>query len=141
MILNRVMDPRDKLQHATRAQLYKFAEAHNVEEIINFQGQGNMPKVMMLAILRSKGLTDINVRPRPLGSDVPNVAQNAPADNEVDAVAALAAQINARPSVTNMKMPQLRSECKKRGIKTKRTDSAERLRELLNGEDTSQLSE
>ena len=138
LVLSQMTDPRSPIDHASRSQLFRFAQENDVTEITEFPGPGLMPKQLMLRILKQRGLTNIKVQVTPLGSDVRREAENAPStpQNSVDATDDLLRQIQEqRVDFDTMKMPALRSECKKRGIKTKRTDTVADLKARLNGQD------
>jgi hypothetical protein len=66
MILDerRTVDPRSNLHKATRYEVYRFAKANNVAEITS----EGMPKKLMISILRSRGITNIQIPARKLGA-------------------------------------------------------------------------
>jgi len=92
MILNKIEDPRDNLEKATRRELFLFAREQKVNEISD-----EMPAILMRDILRRRGLTRIRVPPRPLGAMSGGHASAGPAvpeanGVEADAIADLARQ-------------------------------------------------
>ena len=133
MLLSRIDDPRDTLERASRDELFFFAQERGVTEI-----EQNMPAILMRKILRQKGLNSINIPNRPLGAN-PGVVIADPQEKvpEMDADAALEEQWRqskeAPKDVSKMGMQELRSECKRRGIKMARTDNLKTLREKLVG--------
>lgn len=142
MILDRIDDPRDKLQRATRDEVYDFAVASGVTtvtiggKVIPLSEQ--IPKPNLINELRARGLTNIRIPNRPLGAP-PGVVidDDAPAGKkevvEVNADDDLARQVlqQLEPDVSSMSMAELRSECKRRGIKMDRTDNMQTLRDKL----------
>jgi hypothetical protein len=135
-VVARIEDPRDSLEKARRAELERFAKANGVKEI-----NGDMPAILMRAILRQKGLTRISIPPRTLGQYQPNPGEmpSAPAvaqgGGSVDAVADLArqfAQQQAQPEAKEMSFTEIRSELKRRGIKFGRSDKFADLKAKLN---------
>lgn len=130
MILNKIEDPRDNLEKARRPELFAFAQANRVPEIVT----EDMPAVVMRTILRNKGLSRISIPRRPLG--LPVQAQMEPGQKvqEVDAAADLARQWQAESKpVSEMGITDLRKACKERGIKMERRDNMQTLRAKLNG--------
>ena len=134
MILNKIDDPRDNLEKAHRLELVKFAHAHGMSEISEV-----MPAILIRSHLRAKGLTNIRITPRPLGSQ--NAALTAGPEQkvaEIDAAADLARQFAAQQAPHRQtKKPQrfqrlverpkseinkLRDECKRLGIHMERRD-------------------
>ena len=143
--LKSIDDPRDRLDKAYRHELARFAAAQGVAEIVP-----NMPAILMRDILRRRGLTNINIPPRPLGqpqgnnSVVPGVQSNVPM---TDAAADLAKQWEAqqKQEVVGPEKPKrkhefndIRAECKKLGIKFSRRDNLKTLKAKLadHGENT-----
>ena len=132
--LLRIDDPRDKLEKATRDELYDFARAQGVTDITE-----DMPAILMRRILRSKGKTNIDIPNRPLGSNPgvvapPDKAQDVVAVPEITAEEDLMRQYQAaKVAPAEMTMGQMRAECKRRGIKMARTDNMDTLRAKLNG--------
>lgn len=132
MYLNKIEDPRDALQKAKRPELIQHARAHNVSEI-----HPEMPAIMMRQILRSKGLTRINLPPRPLGAPLgPAVTSDQGAT--VDADADLARQWQQQKtepvetqSLASMGINELRKECQRLEIKLARTANMKSMRELI----------
>ena len=142
--LHSVQDPRDLLDMATRVELYRFAERNGVNEIVNFPGPGLMPKMLMLRVLRGKGLTRIDIPPRPLGGMRPETSQSAQNVPATDATEDLMRQFEQQmaqqaPEKPTNGIAALRAECKQRGIKIARTDKKADLEAKLNGEDASEL--
>ncbi len=133
MILNKIEDPRDNLEKATRRELFLFAREQKVNEISD-----EMPAILMRDILRRRGLTRIRVPPRPLGAMNGGHASAGPAvpeanGVEADAIADLArqwaqqarapeAQEPAAPPLATMDINALRRICKAEGIPMGRRD-------------------
>lgn len=133
MQLNKIDDPRDRLEKARRKELERFAETHNVAEI-----KPGMPAMLMRKILRRRGLTDIRIPHRPLGgqSRANSVVPDSVAQEDVasmDAADLLAAEWE-QPSVSEMSITELRKACKAKGIPLARTDKKTDLIGKLNGD-------
>lgn len=139
MILNKIDDPRDALSRARRMELFRFAQAQGISDIVQ-----EMPASLMRRMLRARGLTNIRIPPRMLGAqNASGSSQQAGPDhkvNEIDADDDLARQFQeqqkakqAAPAAGKMSMNELRAECKARGIKMDRRDNMETLRAKLNG--------
>ena len=143
-VLHSITDPRDNLMKARRIELYRFAREKGVTEIVE-----NMPGELMRDILRSKGITNIAVPSRQLGT--PEQMVTTPTSHrdgtteikqpdkivEVSAIADLKRQWqqNQEPKQpSEMTITELRKECKRRGIKMARTDNMVTLKAKLNGE-------
>lgn len=127
---------RDRLDHASRDQLYAFAKANGVREITEAVYMGAYAGEKMKKILRSKGLTNIDATLKtfapPPGSEQTAAVKTATMDDLIDAPQPVfeprqtpALDINA------MSRAEMAKECKRRGIKMQRTDSKEQLRERL----------
>jgi len=136
MILDRVDDPRDLLGKATRYELARFAKEKGVPGITE-----ETPADVSRKILRSRGLTDIKIPNRQLGSYdnvVPPAVTSAgePAsENAIDAVDLLTAEYEQKKDISQMSMNELRAECRARGVKMERRDNVQSLREKLSGKD------
>lgn len=140
MILNKIDDPRDNLERAKRGELVAFAQAHGLRHVT-----WDTPAILIRAELRAKGITNIRVPPRPLGSQAGRHHQAMAAPNqkvlEVNAAADLARQFEqqqAAPPPTPLprtdkpkrlaerprsEINRLRDECKRLGIKMERKDN------------------
>lgn len=138
VISTRVEDPRDRLDKATRYELWQFAQANGVTEI-----KREMPAMLMRPILRRRGLTNINITPRQLGmTNGASIANNATvAADQTDAMADLAKQWQqeqAKKETANnfdgMHINDLKTLAKSRGIKLSRKDTKEDLKAKLNGQ-------
>ncbi len=116
-------DPRDNLGKATRYELCQAAKHHGITEF-NY-GTDDITLEDMIAILRRHGIRDITIPNRILGDYRPTVI-NAESVKSEKVVAAEPAK-----AASDMSMTELRSECKKRGIKMARTDNMTTLREKL----------
>lgn len=138
MILNKIDDPRDNLEKAHRLELVKFAQAHGVAEITE-----HMPAILIRRTLRARGLTNILIPPRPLGTTnaVPTTGEKVP---QIDAADDLARQFAAQsaPPKKNARPPRLverpkseinklRDICKERGIKMARRDGKDDLKRKI----------
>lgn len=139
------IDPRDNLERARLTELLKFAADNGVEIPRQFQDKA----IVIRSILRQRGLTRIQVPFRVLGQ--PNVGQRvtdavaSQSANEIDAAADLMRQVMGTPPAPAPEpeaprkgvaaIAELRKECKRRGIKTARTDKLADLRAKLNGKD------
>lgn len=137
MELQKLDDPRDRLGKATRWELIQFARQNNVAEI-----DPEMPAMLMRDILRRKGITNIQIPNRLLGSrnywgrGAP-VAQETKNGAATDAVADLARQWQEQKKTpvafkkSGNQITDLRRECKARGIKISRRDTIKILKEKL----------
>lgn len=134
------LDPRDRLESGTRAELFRLAQKYDVKEITHYAGPGMMPKMVMLRFLRARGIRGEEIPYRSVYADRGAQAPSQPADVTVDPTEDLMRQMQA-PEPKPMKMHELRSECKRRGIKTSRKDTADILRAKLNGQDTTPSGE
>lgn len=135
-VLTRIDDPRDTLERASRDELFFFAQSRGVSEI-----EQNMPAILMRKILRQKGLYAINIPNRPLGANpgvlAPDPQEQIPQMNADEALEEQWRQSKTEAKdVSKMGMGELRSECKRRGIKMARTDNLASLRAKLSGETT-----
>lgn len=148
MYLDRIEDHRSSLEKATRMELYRFAQANKVAEIVQ-----EMPASLMRVILRQKGLTQIKIPHRVLGvpaqdrvpaPDMPTTS----IDADEDLMRQWQGQKAAPPPVTpraprpKSKAPprqrllarpkseinKLRDECKRLGIHMGRRDRMDDLR-------------
>jgi hypothetical protein len=163
MQLLSIDDPRNALEKATRKELELFARERGVTQI-----DPRMPAILMRKILRAAGQTDIasvfpQIRTRTAGQQMgvnagkrggPSIS-----GSEIDAADLLAAEwqheakkqglvqapalaTEPAPAPASHKpsneMAELRAECKRRGIKAKRTDKLVDLRAKLDGENASQ---
>lgn len=154
MILNKIDDPRDNLEKAHRLELVKFAHAHGMKEISEM-----MPAILIRSHLRAKGLTNIRITPRPLGSQG---GAPAPSSNqkvtEIDAAADLARQFAAQQAAPKPGRPKrfnrlverpkseinkLRDECKRLGIHMERRDRMPDLKRKIaeHGQDAPRLDQ
>lgn len=137
MILNEITDPRDNLERAKLMELVRFANANGLKHVTY-----DMPAILIRAELRSRGMTNIKVPPRPLGSlAASHTMAAAPEQNiiEVQAVADLARQYaQQQPAAARSAKPEkpkrlverprqeinvLRDECKRLGIPMGRRDT------------------
>lgn len=136
VILKSVEDPRDNLEKAGKYELWQFAVANGLNDVTY-----DTPSILVRKKLRALGLVNINIPDRPLGSPIPTVygadPQKAVAPvkqstevNEISAEDLLEMEAQVKP-VAQMSMTELRSECKRRGIKMVRTDNLRTLREKL----------
>lgn len=140
MNLLSITDPRDNLEKANRDELERFAREKGVTEI-----KYEMPAILMRKILRSKGLVKIDVPPRPLGfyEGGRNYGGEAVSDSQLTSNAQIHAddaleqgwkQEQEKVKTTDeMGIRELRSECKRRGIKMSRRDNMQALRDKLSG--------
>jgi hypothetical protein len=159
LILREITDPRDALAKARRYELFQFAKANGVTEIIHA-----MPANIMRKILRSRGLTNIRIPQRTLGVVVPtgvSSSSQSPVDEHtvsIDAEEDMLRQFNAamknpvepqqnvreqrkmfKPrrhlwrelKVDEMKMNDMRFACGELGIAMSRHDRKPVLREKL----------
>ncbi len=130
----RDINSRDALERATRDELYYFAKDHGIE----FDHR-TTPADVMRVVLRQKNLTNISVPIRVMGRPIPgsenvDVRQDAVQVKEVDATTDLMKQWQEKGrDIRDMSRAELAKECKRRGIKMKRTDKIEDLRERLGG--------
>lgn len=133
--LSKTYDPRDQLEKARRKELERFAEANEVKDIVP-----GMPAALMRNILRARGLTRIDIPQRVLGQNQvgsappPVVAESDGQTLSADDDLMRQWQTTEKPKSGSTEMRELRSECKKRGIKMKRTDKLVDLRAKIHGE-------
>lgn len=126
MILNRIEDPRDNLHKASRFELCAIAKHHGISEIrYNKDGQTLDD---MIKILRDNGVRDIKIPERPLGVYKPVILN---ADDVVPKQSTPVVSNTVEKPVSAMTIIELRSECKRRGIKMARTDNMDSLRAKL----------
>jgi len=141
MILNKIDDPRDNLERARQSELIRFAQANGLKHVTE-----QMPAILIRAELRARGMTNIRIPRRDLGSTLNSLrqyAESSPAAKivEVNAAADLArqwAEQQARPPEPPPAKPdkpkrlverprseinQLRDECKRLNIKMERRDN------------------
>lgn len=134
MIPARIEDPRDNLEKATRWELYEYAKQVGCKEVYE-----PMPAMLAIQILRARGFTNIRIPDRPLGSiailgAMPRGVAEPPATQTLDALAELKKQFETQQAAPKeLTFQQMRIELKARGIKYKRTDKVDTLRELLDG--------
>lgn len=130
-------DPRSNLEKASRYELAQLAKKLGFDDITY-----DTPQPLQVKKLRERGVTDINIPERILGDSRPLVyntdkVEKAPAKpteaRSMTAEELLEQEFNAdRPKTpAQMGMTELRSECKRRGIKMARTDNLRTLREKL----------
>lgn len=127
LILHKAEDPRDTLSKASRYELCQVAAAHGIREV-NYSAELTLEE--MVKILRNKGVTDIKIPDRPLGLYKPVVLG---LDGPPLATMEEPAPEQPETPVAQMGIRELRSECKRRGIKMARTDNLHSLREKLGG--------
>lgn len=139
LVLRSIDDPRDALEKARLPELLKFAADNGVEIPAQFQDKA----IIIRQLLRQRGLTRIKIPARVLG--MPNAGDPVVPDgpvNEVNFAEDLMRQVMAAPAPPPPAPParsgvseiaELRKECKRRGIKTARTDKLADLRARLNG--------
>lgn len=120
-------DPRDKLEKATRDELVDFAHINGQMDISE-----QMPKTVIVEMLRSRGLTNISIPERVLGEyvhrDQYGILDRAPAPPQEKTKPA------ASSDPDKMSIQELRAECRRLKIKLERTDNIPRLREKLRGQ-------
>lgn len=154
MQLNRVQDPRDFLDRATRKELERFARARGIQEI-----ECGMPAPLMREILRRRGVVDITshfpyLRGRTIGQlngvnkeQYQGRAQSEPSAQEVSAIDDLMRQWKAQkgeqeqpPGIplqdaprdySNLRMHELRTIAKANGLKFGRGTKAAEIRAKL----------
>lgn len=127
LILHKAEDPRDTLSKASRYELCQVAQAHGIKEI-SYSAELGLED--MVKILRNNGVTDIKIPDRPLGLYKPVILG---LDGPPLATVEEPAPEQPATPVAQMSMGELRSECKRRGIKMARTDNLHSLREKLGG--------
>lgn len=123
----RIEDPRSGLERASRYELCQLAAANGITEITYECG---LDLKSIIEILRSKGVHSIKVPDRPLGIYKPVLLglEDQPRTEPVKSE-----PVKMDKPVKQMSMTELRSECKRRGIKMARTDNMNTLREKLRG--------
>lgn len=130
-------DPRGNLEKASRYELAQLAKRLGFSDITY-----DTPQPLQVKMLRSRGVTDIDIPERILG-DIRPIVYNTDAVQPVQAKKTEAKSMTAdelleqeyqKPKTpAEMSMTELRSECKRRGIKMARTDNLKTLREKLGG--------
>lgn len=130
-------DPRGNLEKASRYELAQLAKRLGFSDITY-----DTPQPLQVKMLRSRGVTDIDIPERILG-DIRPIVYNTDAVQPVQAQKTEAKSMTAdelleqeyqKPKTpAEMSMTELRSECKRRGIKMARTDNLKTLREKLGG--------
>lgn len=142
VISTRVEDPRDRLEKATRLELWRFAQENGVNEITP-----EMPAMLMRPILRRRGLTNISVPRRELGSPRGSAVSNnsTVAASQADATADLARQWQQEKirkedekATEEMSFMDLRKALKAKGVKFSRRDNMQTLREKWRGENAAE---
>ena len=150
MYLNKIDDHRSQLEKATRMELFRFAQANKVAEIVQ-----EMPASLMRVILRQKGLTRIAIPNRVLGAPAQDRIAGAPTgpstsiDADEDLMRQWQTQKVAPPPAPEPRAPRptskaaprkrlverpkseinkLRDECKRLGIHMGRRDRMDDLR-------------
>jgi hypothetical protein len=84
--LKAINDPRDALEKARRYELYQWARANGVTEIVE-----TMPAILMRKILRARGLARIEIPKRTLGAPE-QAAPPVTSDTAIDATSDLEQQ-------------------------------------------------
>lgn len=148
MQLFKVIDPRDNLEKAKRKELIEFAHAHGLTHLTT-----ELPAILIRKELRSRGLVNIRIPARKLGSppkrDVFAPEMNAPVnENDVTVVNAeddLARQYGLsepekppeKPKPKNgaviHEIAALRKKAKAMGIKVDPRDTREMLKAKIRG--------
>lgn len=141
---NKREDPRSPLQKRRQIEMADFARRHNIAEI-----SPDMPARLMRRILNARGIHDLDTPLREPYLGVPREAQPqidaVIPQPEIDPLDVLEQQWRAQRKPPEIVLPnefdpetapiwELKKECKKRGIKTKRTDKIETLRSYLRGQ-------
>lgn len=135
MELLEIIDPRDPLEKATRFELADFAKANGLTHVTD-----EWPAPLIRKELRKKGLINIPIPNRQLGQGwmkpTPEALTSSPSDGatEIDADDFLAAQFQQQQQSIdpmNMDIRQVRSSLKQHGVKAKRTDNLNDLRQKL----------
>lgn len=153
--LKRIDDPRDSLDKARRKELERFAATHGVKEVVP-----GMPAILMRRILRSHGLSNIQIPKRTLGAPEPGSAppgHDPRVTNDGVSIADVAAQggeaVDAGDDLMRQWVGQekqkpthlpghaineLRAQCRERGIALARTDTMASLKEKLDAKDAAE---
>lgn len=138
MILNKIDDPRDPLAKATRHELQAFAKSIGHFDF-NFNGvqcrADLAPANITRAYLRSIGKTNIRTNAPPLGASArapETTATNVPqVSADADLARQFASQMEPEPEQRPKTIGELRSECKRLGIKLDRRDNMNTMREKI----------
>lgn len=133
-------DPRGSLEKASRYELAQLAKKLGFTDITY-----DTPHPIQVKMLKARGVMEIDIPERILGDIRPVVyntdpVQPAPAQ-KTEAKSMTADELleqefrQNKPDKTasQMNMTEMRSECKRRGIKMARTDNLKTLREKLGG--------
>ena len=140
-------DPRDPWARARRIEIFRYAQEKGVTEVVE-----QMPKDVMVKRLKAKGIPPPPVPPRSIGAHInPRSGDTSPTSHrytgqtqpkaetvvEVDADEVLERdwqqQSSAPKTDRPMTITEARQECKRRGIKMKRTDNLVTLKAKLDG--------
>lgn len=136
MQLMQILDPRDPFARLRRSELVRLAAEKGIPDISE-----QMPKELIVKRLKAQGFIPPAVAQRPLDAPTPKIGVDAPvietdSDTVVIDAAELAerewlAQQKAQKHIDEMNINELRDACKQRGIKMKRTDKMQDLRDKL----------
>ena len=151
----KIEDPRDPWQRARRMEVVRYAHELGHSDIVE-----QMPKDLMVRILRSRGVPAPSVPPRPIGNVNPRSGDTSLTSHHYsgpvsepaqETVTVSAEEILARDWAAHKEAQaaqpvepsfiQLRQACKAKGIKYLRTDKAAQLKARLRGEDPAQLGQ
>lgn len=124
---------RDRLDLASRDELFAYAQANGVTEIDNKMYLGAYAGEKMKKILRSKGLVSLDVK---ISAFEAPKTHSLPVTSNVDSlINTPQAPLDPRTDAKVMSRAELAKECKRRGIKMERTDTKEKLQERLSVQD------
>lgn len=135
---------RPALDRATRDELLAYAKTKGMKL------DANMPRDLIIQILREKGYTDIKAAVRIMGMPIGYVGDDGIPQQPGNPVKTVSAaddlkrqweqsqaiaekRSDALRSLADMSMKELRDQAKTRGIKLTRTDTMQSIREKLNG--------
>ncbi len=130
-------DPRSSLEKASRYELAQLAKKLGYADITY-----DTPQPLQVKMLQARGVTNIDIPERVLG-DIRPLVYNTDAVQPAPAVKTENSSITAEQlleqeflqqkpkAVSELSMTELRSECKRRGIRMARTDNLKTLREKL----------
>lgn len=132
-------DPRGSLEKASRYELAQLAKKLGFTDITY-----DTPQPLQVKMLRARGVMEIDIPERILGDIRPLVYNTDPVqpapEQKTEAKSMTAEELleqefrqRAPKTVSQMTMTEMRSECKRRGIKMARTDNMNTLREKLGG--------
>lgn len=118
---SRIDDPRDGWARARRREVFRYAQELGFKDIVE-----QMPKDLMVRLLKSRGAAQPKVPLRPLGQERPtdshhiNSAQAETTEIDADELLAQEWAAQQKPDIANMSFNDMRAELKAAGVKLDR---------------------